>query len=232
MQQAYQVLRVVSEAQTVHIVLANQPGALMLEELCAACQALQAGSGEGIKAVVLDFAGASGIQQNEARQVGAELADSSGEAVRAIPQPVLAVVRASLSALACRLVAEADFTLIAHEAELCVPGAPLQNAGENSDNRVSGVAAARLGYATWSAPAAGLNQELERILDMLRSKSAVALRHAKASTRRPAATASDTSLEALRKTNQFYLEKVMATQDAREGLQAFLEKRAPRWNNR
>ena len=71
MQQAYQALRVVSEAQTVRIVLAGQPDALMLEELSAASQALRAGSGEGVKAVVLDFASATGIQRDETRQAGA-----------------------------------------------------------------------------------------------------------------------------------------------------------------
>ena len=42
MQQAYQALRVISEAQTVHIVLATRPGELMLKELHTACEALQA----------------------------------------------------------------------------------------------------------------------------------------------------------------------------------------------
>ena len=72
---------------------------------------------------------------------------------------------------------------------------------------------------------------------MLRTKSALALRHAKASTRLNAppdasATATNTQLEALHRINQFYLENVTATRDAREGLQAFLEKRSPRWQNR
>ena len=56
MQQAYQALRVISEAQTVHIVLATLPGELMLTELRAASEALQEKSSDGIKAVILDFA--------------------------------------------------------------------------------------------------------------------------------------------------------------------------------
>jgi cyclohexa-1,5-dienecarbonyl-CoA hydratase len=73
---------------------------------------------------------------------------------------------------------------------------------------------------------------------MLRTKSAMALRNAKASTRlapaenTPATSVASAQLEALHRINQFYLETVMATQDAQEGLRAFLEKRQPRWQNR
>ena len=65
MQQAYQALRVISEAQTVHIVLAPQPGELTLKELVSSCAALQAASSEGVKAVVLDFAGQTSSQSTD-----------------------------------------------------------------------------------------------------------------------------------------------------------------------
>ncbi|HEX7734829.1 MAG TPA: hypothetical protein VF458_08195 [Ktedonobacteraceae bacterium] len=226
MQQAYQALRVISEAQTVHIVLAARPGELLLAELCTACEALGAPGSSGIKAVVLDLAAQAGGQgESLATDVAVERARS---ALRAVPQPVLAVARASLSSAACTLLADADFTLVAHEAELCLPGAP-----ESGDNRIRGAVAARLGYATWNAPAASLDLELERILDMLRAKSALALRHAKASARFAASpNAGQTQLETLRLVNQFYLDNVTVTRDAREGPQAFLEKRPPRWQNR
>lgn len=229
MQQAYQALRVISEAQIVHIVLATRPGVLMLEELNAACGALQMGSSDGIKAAILDFAGQL-VARNEVQPIEPELLERTRATVRAIAQPVLAVVRADPSTAACQLIAEADFTLIAHEAELRLPMRTAHDTQESGDEQIGGTAAARLGYATWSVPAADLNREMERILDMLRAKSAVALRHAKASVRLSQA-ATSTSLEALRQINQFYLENVMATQDAHEGLQSFLEKRQPRWTN-
>ncbi len=230
MQQAYQALRVISEAQTVHIVLSAQPGELVLEELSAACAALQAASSNGVKTVILDFEQQAG-PQNAAQPIASELLVRACEGVRAIPQPVLAVARASLSDVACQLCSEADFTLVAHEAELCLPGEDVRDVQEHRDNRIGGLAAARLGYATWVTPASDLDREMERVLGMLRAKSAMALRLAKAGARL-AEQHAPAPLEALRQVNQFYLESVMQTEDAREGLRAFLEKRQPRWNNR
>ena len=71
---------------------------------------------------------------------------------------------------------------------------------------------------------------MERVLDLLRAKSAIALRHTKASVRLSDAHDA-TSLEALEQVNKLYLTQLMQTHDAQEGLQAFLEKRKPNWKN-
>lgn len=228
MQQAYQALRVTSEAQTIHIVLESQPGELTLRELLNTSSSLYTGNDNGIKAVILDFASSSGTS-SEKVPVATELTGQVRQAVSTIPQPVLAVVRSNLSLVAAQITGEADFTLIAHEASL--PRWKFENVQEQEDNRIGGLAAERLGYATWTVRSENLDQELERILHMLRSKSASSLRHAKASVHLAGAQSSS-PLEALRQVNQFYLENVMQTEDAREGLQAFLEKRQPRWKNR
>ena len=225
MQQAYQALRVISEAQTVHIVLTTRPGTIMLTELRSASQALQTSSSDGIKAVILDFT-AHTDQQNEDQAGLSEALELARLAVHAIPQPVLGVVRADLAETACILLAETDLTLVANEAELCL--------SSTSGEKISGAVAARVGHAAWSAPGLNLEQEMKRILDLLRSKSALALRNAKASTRLAPTASAGTGEQAaaLRQVNQFYLENVMATHDAREGLEAFAAKRAPRWQNR
>lgn len=229
MQQAYQALRVISEAQTIQYILSPSPGTLLLTELQTSCQALQVGS-DGIKAVLLDFSGsekAVGATLPEAAQL---LADIS-QALYAVPQPVLAIVRTSLSELACHLSLLADMLLVAHEAEVCWPS--LQEGGppDKREQSIGGRAAVRLGYATWSAPRGEIEREAERILSMLRTKSAVALRLAKASVRAGQQSAVS-PLATLPQINQLYQEGVMSTQDAHEGLHAFLEKRQPRWQNR
>ncbi len=115
-------------------------------------------------------------------------------------------------------------TLTADEATLTL------STGENETETLKGSYAARLGYITWSTQTANLDREMERILHMLREKSAIALQIAKASVRL-GASEQGTRLEALQRINALYLKETMVTKDAPEGLRAFLEKRKPTWNN-
>ena len=124
------------------------------------------------------------------------------------------------------LIQAADFTLVAEDAVLIV-----SNRETGEEDTLTGAQAARLGYATWSAPANDISKQRERILDLLRAKSAIALRHAKASVHLAEAKHA-TRLEALQQVNTLYLTEVMQTHDAHEGLHAFLEKRKPNWKNK
>jgi cyclohexa-1,5-dienecarbonyl-CoA hydratase len=63
----------------------------------------------------------------------------------------------------------------------------------------------------------------------LAPKSAAALAHAVRAAREPFA---DLARARLDDVEALYLEKLMATRDAREGLAAFMEKRAPKWEHR
>lgn len=63
----------------------------------------------------------------------------------------------------------------------------------------------------------------------LASKSATSLAHAVRAAREPFA---DLARARLDDVEALYLEKLMATRDAREGLAAFMEKRAPKWEHR
>ncbi|WP_052890614.1 hypothetical protein [Thermogemmatispora carboxidivorans] len=271
MQQAYRALRILAEAQTVRLMVTPEPCALLLDELASACAALQSG-GAGLTCVILDF-GASSRQAEAGRgPIGAGCRSGVGEAaklrneaeraaalVRAVPQPVLAVVRESLSQEASLLVRAADLVLVAREATFVVPvsGAP-------GPERLPGEQAVRLGQATWCASARQLDRRLEEVLALLRRSSATALRQAKAAVRLaqrwlppveglpsspwlepgsfslPLPTEEEDEearrlregrarLEALRRVNSFYLSEVSRSVDAQEGLRAFLEKRAPRW---
>jgi Enoyl-CoA hydratase/isomerase len=229
MQQSYRALRIIAEAQTIRIVLAPEPDELMLKELCIVCDSLHTESSSGIKAVVLDFNPTAAQLVTHSSQAtidhASTIVKTAYAATRAINQPVLAVIRATLSQPACQLMKAADLTLVAENAGLMISD---EEAGE--EDTLSGSQAARMGYITWSASANDITKHMERILDLLRAKSAIALRYAKASVR-VANTNHTTSLAALQQVNTLYLTQLMQTHDAQEGLQAFLEKRKPNWKN-
>src|SRR5579859_6400042 len=237
MQQAYQTIRIVSEAQTIRIGLSTEPDEVMLRELCTVCASLFGGASDGIKAVVLDFSRRENLASKDGgRPQGSPpiststrvptIVEQAYGAIHGVAQPVLGVVRDTLSLTACRLLSAADFTLVAEDARLVITG----KGEEGQENWISGANAARLHYVTWSAAAGDINKEMERVLNMLRDKSAVALRFAKASTR-IGQSEKHTPLEALQRINALYLEELMHAQDPGEGLRAFLEKRKPRWSN-
>jgi len=238
MQQAYRVLRVVAEAQTIRIVLTLTPDELMLKELCTACTDLHTEKSSGVKAVVLDFRTISDTHSTPSRgteneTVSPDVINEAWAAVRAVEPPVLAVVRDTVSAVASKLIQAADLTLVGHHAALHV-----REMGNSNHDTLTGEQAIRLSYVTCSVPANDIDSEMERILDMLREKSAVALRLTKASVRLGSAQTTRipqdaaARLQALKQINDFYLAQVMQTADAAEGLHAFLEKRKPRWKNR
>jgi enoyl-CoA hydratase/carnithine racemase len=229
MQQSYRALRIIAEAQTIRIVLAPEPDELMLNELCILCDSLHTESSSGIKAVVLDFNPTAAQLVEHSSQITTVRVSTNLEsactAVRSINQPVLAVVRATLSQAACLLIQSADFTLVAENAQLVI-----SNGVEGEEDTLTGSQASRLGYITWSASVNEINKHMERILDLLRAKSAIALRYTKASVRL-ANYDEARGLEALQQVNTLYLTQLMQTHDAQEGLQAFLEKRKPNWKN-
>ncbi|HEX9035411.1 MAG TPA: enoyl-CoA hydratase-related protein [Ktedonobacterales bacterium] len=93
---------------------------------------------------------------------------------------------------------------------------------------VSAPEALRMGLITEVAPDADLSAHLDSMLTQLRAMSAAALRMAK---RALLLGETRETTRALDEIESLYLTDLMATADAREGIQSFMEKRQPVWRD-
>ncbi|MBI3764144.1 MAG: enoyl-CoA hydratase/isomerase family protein, partial [Chloroflexi bacterium] len=167
-------------------------------------------------------------------------------ALAGFPAPTLAVVQGHALgggcelALCCDLVAAAEganfgqpeikLATIAPIAALRLPtligyrrAAEMLFTGE----AVGAVEAARIGLINRAVPAGDLDQAVEQMVNKLRGLSAAALRVCKRAARLGAD--GQAALPAMEK---LYLEDLMSTEDAHEGVASFVEKRAPVWKHR
>lgn len=95
--------------------------------------------------------------------------------------------------------------------------------------QISGDEAVAIGLANRSARAEELEAVVQQTVDQLTQLSPAALSHAKKAIYAWDAIHFD---KGLARAEKIYLEELIATEDAREGIVAFLEKRAPKWTGR
>jgi cyclohexa-1,5-dienecarbonyl-CoA hydratase len=95
--------------------------------------------------------------------------------------------------------------------------------------QISGDEAVAIGLANRSARAEELDALLQQTLGELRQLSPTALAHAKKSVYAWDAIHFD---KGLARAEKIYLEELVSTEDAREGIMAFLEKRPPKWTGK
>jgi enoyl-CoA hydratase/carnithine racemase len=85
-----------------------------------------------------------------------------------------------------------------------------------------------MGFINRVFPAAQLESGLDSLLDELLTKSGAVLRVALKGLRELALR---DFAQALKFSEQLYCRELLATEDVEEGVQAFLEKRKPRWTH-
>lgn len=95
--------------------------------------------------------------------------------------------------------------------------------------QISGDEAVAIGLANRSVLAGELDGVAQKTMEELRQLSPVALAHAKKATYAWDAIHFD---KGLARAERIYLEELVSTADAREGIMAFLEKRTPEWTGK
>jgi cyclohexa-1,5-dienecarbonyl-CoA hydratase len=239
------------------IVIAHDPGNIITEEIVRqmrACLEDLTGA-RGLRLVTIEGAGAdfsfgASVPEHRAEHIGRVLPETHAliADLLACPSPTAAIVRGRCVGGGFELALACDFIFAADSATFALPeialgvfppaGAvllPWRAGGARATSAV--LTGAPRSAAEWFA--AGLIErlvpetELEQALNRwfaatLGRFSAEALRHAVRTARTPLLAAVEHELpEAERR----YLAELMRSEDAREGIAAFLEKRQPRWKD-
>jgi enoyl-CoA hydratase/carnithine racemase len=164
-----------------------------------------------------------------------------------LPQPVIAQVQGLAYAAGCQLVATCDLAIAADAATFCTPGVniglfcstPMVAASRNLPRKrmmemlllgdpVSAEEAKRLGLVNRVVPAARLDAEALAMAKKVAGKSPLVVKIGKEAFYRQAELP---LAEAYDYASRVMTENMLA-RDAEEGIDAFLEKRAPKWEGR
>ncbi|MFI5174811.1 MAG: enoyl-CoA hydratase/isomerase family protein [Terriglobia bacterium] len=162
------------------------------------------------------------------------------------PAPTLAAVHAAALGGGCELALSCDLVVASEEASFGQPEirlasfAPVaalrlpalvgyRKAAEMlfTGEAISAGEAARMGLINLAIPPHEFEAGVEQLSKKLGSLSAAALRICKEALR-----VTDDRWSSLADMETLYLEKLMSTEDAQEGLAAFLQKRAPSWKHK
>ena len=180
-----------------------------------------------------------------------EMLDAVHGAIRSLlslPQITIALVRGACLGGGCELASSCDFILASDDSFFatpeiqvgCFPPVALarfpsqigyHRAAEMilTGRSFSAQEAAAIGLINRAVAGKDLEKALQELLEELKGKSRAVLRIALKGLREISLKNFSANLA---RSEELYLKELLATEDVEEGVQAFLEKRKPRWNHR
>ena len=180
-----------------------------------------------------------------------EMLDAVHGAIRSLlslPQITIALVRGACLGGGCELASSCDFILASDDSFFatpeiqvgCFPPVALarfpsqigyHRAAEMilTGRRISAQEAAAIGLINRAVAGKDLEKALQELLEEMKGKSRAVLRIALKGLREISLKNFSANLA---RSEELYLKELLATEDVEEGVQAFLEKRKPRWNHR
>ncbi len=208
-----------------------------------------------VRAIVLgaegpDFSFGASVPEHAPSVVGAMLPEFHAlfRAIAAASLPIVAAVRGRCLGGGLELAIAAHHLVVAEDAKLGVPEVtlgvfppvaaallpfrvtqPVADRLITLGEIVSGVEAKALGVADETAPASEVDAAAMLWAERYRPLSGAAVRFA---TRAARHAWNEALGERLTKLERMYLDDLMATSDAKEGINAFLERRTPCWSDR
>jgi enoyl-CoA hydratase/carnithine racemase len=183
------------------------------------------------------------------RDIAATFAASSRlmQAIVALARPVIAKVQGTATAAGCQLVASCDLAYGAEDAQFATPGVniglfcstPMVALSRNIGTKqamemlltgapIDAATAARRGLINRAVPADALNATVDEVARAIAAKSPLTLAIGKAAFYRQR----ELGLAAAYDYANRVMTDNMATEDAAEGIDAFLDRRAPVWRGR
>jgi len=175
------------------------------------------------------------------------LCSSVMQQVVMLPQPVIAAVQATATAAGCQLVASCDLAVASREAKFATPGVniglfcstpmvalarnvPRKHAMEMllTGEMISAEEAARIGLVNHVVAPGNEREEALKLARKITAKSALTLKIGKEAFYRQIEMPLG---DAYKYASEVMVENMLA-RDAEEGISAFIEKRAPKWENR
>jgi len=212
-------------------------------------------AGEPLTAIVFEselavFCAGVDVEDHEASRVDEMLSSFHGllDRMRRLPMPSIALVRGGALGGGCEFISACDFVLATEEAVFALPEIRLgvyppyaiASFGRILGSRrtrqmvltgdpVAAGEAVRMGLINEVLPSDRIEDGLHTLLSTLSRLSRSSLAHARNALRAVEDSEGDTIL---RRVEEMYRKDLMETEDAREGLNAFLEKRAPAWSHR